>query len=412
MPRATLIGAAGERQQESESLTETISAKKRVAFLFNHDAAHQAAHGAGIMGELAKCDDAISVFAACGSPAIERAVRDLVPATLHGRICWVDLALPTLLDRIIAPINQIAPVRRMLRLDRARDFISSLDLLVSTERTCLRVKRKLGNRAPPFVFVPHGAGDRTVTYHPELAQFDLFLLSGQKVIDQMIHHGIARREQCRLIGYPKFDTIEMDVVPRFFDNDNPVFLYNPHFDPYLSSWYDLGRDVLAFFAAHADRYNLIFAPHVMLFRKKLHYSLEYRTARIRPDIPQAYRDAPNILIDVDSPRLMDMSYTRAANAYIGDVSSQVYEFLVRPRACFYLDVETGTTTPYEFWQTGDVFRSVEGLAAAIPQWREAAARYKTQQTRLFRYTIDDDKDASSSVRGALALADYVLATAS
>ena len=393
-------------------MAESIAENKRVAFLFNHDAAHQAAHGVGIMGELARRNDAITVFAACGSPAIEQAVRALVPATLHDRIHWVDIALPPLLDRVIAPINQIAPVRRVLRLDRALEFIASLDLLVSTERTCLRAKRKLGSRAPRFVFVPHGAGDRSVTYHPELAQFDLFLLSGEKVIDQMIHHGIARRDQCRLIGYPKFDTIPMDEVPRFFDNDNPVFLYNPHFDPYLSSWYDLGRDVLAFFAEHADRYNLIFAPHVMLFRKKLHYSLEYRTARLRPDVPQAYRNAPNILIDVDSPRLMDMSYTRAADAYIGDVSSQVYEFLFRPRACFFLDVEDATAAAaedrYEFWRAGDVFRSVEALAAAIPDWREAAARYKAKQTELFRYTIDEDRNASSSVRGAKALADYVL----
>lgn len=395
-------------------MAESIAEKKRVAFLFNHDAAHQAAHGVGIMGELARRNDAITVFAACGSPAIEQAVRALVPTALHDRIQWVDISLPPLLDRIIAPINQIAPVRRVLRLDRALEFIASLDLLVSTERTCLRAKRKLGSRAPRFVFVPHGAGDRSVTYHPELAQFDLFLLSGEKVIDQMVRHGIARRDQCRLIGYPKFDTIALDDVPRFFDNDNPVFLYNPHFDPYLSSWYDLGHDVLAFFAAHADRYNLIFAPHVMLFRKKLHYSLEYRTARLRPDIPQAYRDAPNILIDVDSPRLMDMSYTRAADAYIGDVSSQVYEFLFRPRACFFLDVESATTAGaeerYEFWRAGDVFRSVEALATAIPEWRETAARYRSKQIELFRYTIDEDRDASSSVRGAQALADYVLGT--
>lgn len=397
-------------------MAESIAEKKRVAFLFNHDAAHQAAHGVGIMGELARRNDAITVFAACGSPAIEQAVRALVPTALHDRIQWVDISLPPLLDRIIAPINQIAPVRRVLRLDRALEFIASLDLLVSTERTCLRAKRKLGSRAPRFVFVPHGAGDRSVTYHPELAQFDLFLLSGEKVIDQMVRHGIARRDQCRLIGYPKFDTIALDDVPRFFDNDNPVFLYNPHFDPYLSSWYDLGHDVLAFFAAHADRYNLIFAPHVMLFRKKLHYSLEYRTARLRPDIPQAYRDAPNILIDVDSPRLMDMSYTRAADAYIGDVSSQVYEFLFRPRACFFLDVESATTAGaeerYEFWRAGDVFRSVEALAAAIPEWRETAARSKSKQIELFRYTIDEDRDTSSSVRGAQALADYVLGTPS
>lgn len=40
---------------------------------------------------------------------------------------------------------------------------------------------------------------------------------------------------------------------------------------------------------------------MVLFRKRLHWSLEYRTAKLRPDIADRFRAADNILIDVDGP---------------------------------------------------------------------------------------------------------------
>jgi CDP-glycerol glycerophosphotransferase (TagB/SpsB family) len=254
--------------------------------------------------------------------------------------------------------------------------------------------------------VPHGSGDRNVAYHPELAQFDLFLLSGQKLADEMVRHGIARADQCRLIGYPKFDTVDLAERPRVFDNDRPIFVYNPHFDPYLSSWYDQGNAVLEYFRRN-PQFNLIFAPHIMLFRKKLHVSLEYRAIRIRPDIDPTYRDCPNILIDTNSIRLSNMSYTRAADVYIGDVSSQVYEFLARPRACFFLDTHSrtrpGDPLPYEFWQNGDVRRTAAELAEILPDWQARAAHYADEQRRLFRYTIDIDAHTPSTLRAAQAI---------
>ncbi len=377
---------------------------KRILFLFNHDAAHQAAHIAGIAAQAAlHCPD-LHVIAAYGTPAIRAVLERLIPADAAARIDWVSLDLSPLANAALAPFNAVFPARRLARLRAHRAFFASVDMIVSTERTCLRVKRALGRQAPAFCYVPHGSGDRNVAYHPELAQFDLMLLSGQKLIDEMVRHGVATADKCRLIGYPKFDTIDRNARPRFFDNDRPVFLYNPHFDPHLSSWYDEGAAVLEWFRAHADRYNLIFAPHVMLFRKKLHISPEYRVARLRPDIDSAIRVCPSILIDVDSPRLFDMSYTLAADAYIGDMSSQVYEFLVRPRPCFFLDVHSGTApgdpVPYEFWRNGDVCRNATELTALLPDWRARGAAHMAEQERLFAYTVDDDPHQLSTLRGA------------
>lgn len=388
----------------------SVGEESRVLFLFNHDAAHQVAHIAGIAAQLALNCPSIRVIAAVGTPAIRATIDSIMPLDARDRIEWVSLDLPTWLHAALAPFDKVAPVRRLARLRAHHALFAGVDMIVSTERTCLRVKRALGENAPAFCYVPHGSGDRNVAYHPELAQYDLFLLSGQKLIDEMQRHKIARPDQCRLIGYPKFDTIDRDTRPRFFDNDLPVVVYNPHFDPHLSSWYTMGTDILGFFSKNADKYNLIFAPHVMLFKKRLHISPEYKVARFRPNIDTKYENCPNILIDTSSSRLFDMSYTLAADMYIGDMSSQVYEFLIRRRPCFFMDVHSGKgndNPDYEFWRNGDVCHTLEDLEKLIPVWRQRGKFYSGEQERLFRYTIDDDAEIPSTVRGALSIENWL-----
>lgn len=384
---------------------------RRILFLFNHDAAHQAAHIAGIAGELALNAPQVRVVVASGTEAIRRTVAAIIPEQAHAHIEWVTLRVPNWAMRWLKPLNTIAPVLRLARLRYNEDLFAGVDMIVSTERTCLRVQRRLGARAPRFAYVPHGSGDRNVAYHPDLARFDLLLLSGQKLVNEMVRHGITQAAKCRIIGYPKFDTIDPSVRKRFFDNDRPVFLYNPHFDPHLSSWYGMGNQVLDYFHRNADRYNLIFAPHVMLFRKTLHYSLEYNVLKRRPDIDPKYRDAPNILVDLSGPNLFDMSYTMAADAYIGDVSSQVYEFLLHRGACYFLDPlgapADGPAQRYEFWHNGEVLHDPAELAARIPQWRDNAVSHLAQQDRLFAQTMDYQPGKTAKQRGAQALIDYL-----
>jgi hypothetical protein len=384
---------------------------RRVAFLFNHDAAHQAAHTASIAGRMALAHPEAEIIAATGSPQIASHLRSLLSQDEATALRWHNLDLPGWMSWLTAPVNRVAPVRRITRLHRAIDFFASLDMLVSTERTCLRIKRRLlarDGRAPRFVFVPHGAGDRGVTYHPEMAQFDLMLLSGRKVVDEMAAHGIISPDRCRIIGYAKFDRIALDGRPSLFANDRPVVVYNPHFDPHLSSWYDHGPAILDWFAGPAGQtYNLVFAPHVMLFRKALHISPEYRIARWRPGIERRWRESPNILIDVDSPRLFDMTYMRGADAYLGDVSSQVYEFLARPRPVIFIDTHAGNDRAYDFWSNGPVIRDAGALPALLADLPGLGARYAPVQRDRFAYTIDRSDQRPASVRGAEALAQFL-----
>lgn len=380
-----------------------------IVFLFNHDAAHQAAHVAGTMAALAldKGSPPLRLIAAVGTPEIAARVQALIGAQAAERIEWLDLTLPLALDRALKVADNVLPARRLARLRLAEKVLAEADIVVSPERTCLRARARLrnalGDAAPPFVFVPHGAGDRSVTYHPALAQFDWFLVSGTKVRDEMIAHGLSTPERCLVTGYAKFDTVADAPSPRLFDNDRPVIVYNPHFDPRLSSWYDHGPELLERVARMDDRFNLIFAPHVMLFRKKLHISPEYRVVRQRPEVPAIARRAGNILLDCESPRLFDMTYTRAADIYVGDVSSQIYEFLSRPRAAFFLDAANQGADAYQFWGNGPVVRSIDRLLAALADWRAVAHHYRAVQQQLFAYTMDVVPGRSASQRGAEAL---------
>ncbi|MCU0948926.1 MAG: hypothetical protein MUF47_11855 [Porphyrobacter sp.] len=383
----------------------------QVCFLYNHDAGHQVAHNIGIAAALAQQHPDIRTVIAYGSPAIRAEIMKHLSPDQAAALDWLDLALPGWLDTLLQPLNRVFPVRRLMRLWTNAARLRRFAMIVSTERTCLMLKRRWKERGPVFAYVPHGSGDRNVAYHPALRDFDLMLVSGQKLVDQMVANGIAPAEHCRVIGYAKFDTLRGRTPARFFDNDNPVFLYNPHFDPVLSSWYEHGPAILDWFAAH-PQFNLIFAPHVMLFYKALHISPEYKKGRRRPGIDPAWRDRPNILIDVDSDRLFDMSYTLSADVYIGDMSSQVYEFLYRPRAVFFIDVHSdqaaeGAPPAYEMWQNGPVVRDSEELFALLPGWQDIAAQYRAEQQRLLAYTADTQDPRAAGERGAAAIADYL-----
>jgi len=398
----------GCRMGQSAVIAQTAM---KLCFLYNHDAGHQVAHSIGIAAACALKYPAIRTVIAFGSPAIRTEIeKHLSPAQISA-LEWQSLNLSPLANSVLSLPNRLFPARRLARLWAGAEALRAFDMIVSTERTCLALKRRWGPDGPVFAFVPHGAGDRSVTYHPAMRDFDLMLVSGQKVVDNMIAHGLATQENCRIIGYPKFDALLGRTPEKFWANDNPVFLYNPHFDPVLSSWYDEGPAILDWFCAHPE-YNLIFAPHVMLFFKQFHLSPEYKRGRRRPEIEARWLAAPNIRIDTDSERLFDMSYTIAADAYIGDVSSQVYEFLHAPRAVFFIDVhsgkEPGSGDPeYEFWRNGPVVTVAADLFALLPRFPEFAAQYRAEQRRLMAYTADTTDPRPAAVRGAEAIAEYL-----
>lgn len=358
----------------------------KVGFLYNHDALHQISHTAPVAAALAG-RAGVEVTVLTSGAAQEARFRELVgPAAAAMR--FVRLSIGPTARAIDAGLRWVAPFRRVATLRENLSAFAELDVLVVPETTSLLLRDRFGLDRLKLVWIPHGAGDRSVGFRPVMRGFDLVLLSGDKVRERMLAAGLVTPGNHAIIGYPKFDTVNpAQPAPPLFANGRPTVLYNPHFEPLLSSWYTMGAAVVEWFAGQ-DRFNLVVAPHVMLFQRRLHASVEHRRIRWRPALPNRLRTAPGILLDPGSTRSVDMSYTRAADIYLGDVSSQIYEWIVRPRPAIFLNpgrVDWKDDPSFAHWRLGEVIETLAELPGALDRaiaqpdrftarQREAAAR--------------------------------------
>jgi CDP-Glycerol:Poly(glycerophosphate) glycerophosphotransferase len=335
----------------------------RIGFLFNHDATHQVPHTIPIAAALAA--RGVDVVILTSSEEQRGVASALLPAVAH--VQFIDLTVGPMSRAADRLLRHVAPFKRLAILRDNLDVFRSFDALVVPEITSTFLKTRFGLSALKLIYLPHGAGDGAAGFQPATRHFDLVLLSGSKVRDRMFANGLITKNGHAIVGYPKFDHIGPQPPARFFDNDRPIVLYNPHFNPWLSSWYPHGRQVLEWFAAQ-DRFNLIVAPHVMLFKRLLHTSIIHRKTGLRPGIPKRFLNHPGILIDKGSRRSIDMSYVRAADIYLGDVSSQIYEWIQRPRPAIFFNThkpEWRDAAEYRHWALGEVIRDIGALPPAL-----------------------------------------------
>ncbi|WP_207796659.1 hypothetical protein [Sphingomonas oleivorans] len=333
-----------------------MAADTEIAFLFI-GGAHQVFHLAPVAAELSRLlpDTLINCF----FPDEETGAALL-------RVKTVMNARAMRLTRIATP-RWAAALARIFRhhsllkgplLLRLAPHLAHVQAIVTPERTSAAL-RFIGLRHKLMIHFRHGAGDRAPHSEARLKAFDLIVVPGEKDLARAVevqHVDPARLGRC---GYVKLDFLsKISASPhRYFDNDRPVIIYNPHFDPALSSW-PMARAVLALFSRQ-DRYNLIFAPHIRLSEDMTAEEIESWNALAEKD---------HILIDLHSPRLLDMSYIAAADIYLGDMSSQLYEFLARPRPAVFLNthkVSWRGDPRYAGWQLGEVVDDLADLMAAI-----------------------------------------------
>jgi hypothetical protein len=371
----------------------------RIGFFFNAQR-HQLLHGVSIAAAMARMPGVEVDILSPAAGHIDYA-RMLV-ARLGGAPVRFVQAAPRLAEWVRRRTGGSVPPKWLTLLLLARR-LNRYDAICVPERTSLLLRR-LGVRRPAFVHLDHGAGDRAVGFDKRIAQFDFVLMAGPKHRARLLREGLIRPEASAVVGYPKFEAVEA-VRPagwRPFADDRPVVLYNPHFSD-LGSWSAFGAAVVRAFAAQ-DRYNLILAPHVRL--------LDGDRARTRLAAILAEAEAsPRILVDRGSDRSIDMSYTMAADLYLGDVSSQIYEFLVRPRPCLFLNaqgVDWQGDENYAHWRFGPVLQSPEGLIAAVDAARAGHGAFLEAQRTGFAETFGPG-GVGASARAAAAILSYLRA---
>lgn len=380
----------------------------RIGFLFNHDELHQVAHIAPIISALQRQAPSASVEIITSSHRQAEAVRQFLDPACPLPAFWSIRPHPgtRLAEKML---GNMVPLNRLSSLKRSADLFRHFDALVVPETTTTFLKKSGHTERPKLIFFPHGAGDRSIGFSPEISLFDYVLLPGAKTRDRMLSAGVIRPDNYCIVGYPKFEAYGDRPPVRLFDNGRPTVLYNPHFDPLLSSWFRFGEQVLAYFAEQTA-YNLIFAPHVMLFQRRLLASVEHRLLRFRQRIDPRYGALDHIHIDTGSPRSVDMTYTNAADIYLGDVSSQIYEFIRTPRPAIFLNshgAEWRDNPNYEHWTFGPVLGDIGGLGAALAAVQPLPDVYRQAQARAFAYSFDMDSQQPPSQRAAAAIADFL-----
>lgn len=344
---------------------------------------HQFLHGLPVAAELSR-RPGLAVTCYVPDERDARAARRWL-GRLGGQACAVEcMRLPFEADgsgggQAGAGDEAGAPRRASLKIVRLAWWaarIRAADAVVALERTSSLLGR-LPGRCPPLIQIPHGAGDRARSYDRRFRLFDHALVAGEKDRERLVALGLLPAGRVHVTGYIKRAALERmahDDAPALFADDRPVIVYNPHFARKLSSGHADGRRIVEAIVADG-RWNLIVAPHVRMFEKA---GEERRAAWRNLAIPG------RVIVDLDSPRLFDMTYTRAADLYLGDVSSQVYEFCMTPRPCVFVDThgaEWRDNPDYAMWTMGDV-TDAASVVAAIERALAQPGRHAARQREL------------------------------
>jgi hypothetical protein len=373
----------------------------RVGFLLNHYDLHQVPHIVPYAFELSILRPAADVVIYCSSAEEEAFARRIATGYPGQRARFERLHIP-LWARIADPLaRSLAFIRKDVALRANAALFGKLDALVVPEMTSAKLKDMPAFGTTKLVLTGHGAGDfkNTGRFNARLGSFDLSLLPGQKEARGLLAAGFLHQKNYGISGYPKLEATRKAGGTRrkFFSNDRPVVLYNPHHKRHLTSWHKFGAAVLDYFSGQQD-FNLIFAPHVLLFKRSL-------TMGAR--LGSRHKSTSTILIDPGSEASSDMTYLRSADIYLGDVSSQIYEFVETPRPCVFLDAHH---TPWQDdpsylqWSFGPLISDLAQLPKALQAAN--APHFIANQKAAFADTMEMASE-EAGLRGARILAEFM-----
>lgn len=266
-------------------------------------------------------------------------------------------------------------------------------VVVTAEQTSLWIPAVLPTRAR-FVNILHGAGSMMNRDDRRRKAAALTIVASPRERRALAAHGVDPASVA-VTGYIKAGFRQRTHAALDFAAARPIVLYAPHWQRHRSSWWDWGEAAVRMVLA-TDRYNLIFAPHQRLVEK---------APEVR-GFAASLAGRGDVHVDLDSFAMVDGSYTAAADVYLGDTSSQVVEFLMRPRPCVFLDprgVAWAGDASYDMWTAGEVTTELAALPDALDRAAARHAGFVTAQ-RAFAADSLGDVDGAAPRRAAEAIA--------
>ena len=270
--------------------------------------------------------------------------------------------------------------------------------VVCAEQTSLWLPRLFPWLRLPFVKTSHGVGSMSARDDPRRRAAALTLVPSERERGTYLARGFDP-DRIVATGYVKAGFRQRSVTRPPFADDRPTILYAPHWQRHRSSWWAWGEAVVRRIVEDG-RWNLIFAPHQRL----LEGAPEIR------DLMAELRQHPNVHCDADGFAMVDGSYTAAADLYLGDTSSQVIEFLMRPRPCVFLNpaaVAWADDPAYAQWACGPVVDRLDDLLPTLAAAPTRQGDYAAVQTRFATESLgeasgDAPARAAAAIRAFLA----------
>lgn len=261
-------------------------------------------------------------------------------------------------------------------------------VVVSAEQTSLWIPAMLPWMPWRFINVMHGSG--TINSRDGFRRRAAWRMP---VPSEAEHREFVRRgmdpSYVPVVGTVKSSFRQSTRRELQFPEKRPVVMYNPHWQRHRSSWWDWGREVVRQLVEQ-DRFNVILAPHQRLVEG---------APELREVLAQAARH-PHVISDIDSFAMVDGSYTAAADLYLGDTSSQVIEFLVRPRPVVFLNnscPDWQSRSDHVMWNAGEVLEDVGGLLPALENAMANHAARVPAQEALVREWLGETSGAPARI---------------
>lgn len=239
---------------------------------------------------------------------------------------------------------------------RLLPHLARVPVVLCAEQTSLWLPRLFPWLPARFVKTSHGVGSMSARDDRRRRAAFHTLVPSEGERATYLARGMAP-DRIVATGYVKAGFRQRTPVRALFAEARPILLYTPHWQPHRSSWPAWGKEVVAMLAAQR-RWNVILAPHQRLVEQA-------------PEVRSVLHDVahlPHVHCDLDSFATVDGSYTAAADLYLGDTSSQVIEFLMRPRPVLFLNPSgrDWTADPsYSMWRAGEVVSDLADLGPAI-----------------------------------------------
>jgi hypothetical protein len=280
--------------------------------------------------------------------------------------------------------RKLPPAAKLWMLARLAGSLRSTPVAVCAELTSLWLPRLLPLRTR-FIKTAHGAGSVQRRTDPRRRAAWVNLVPADQERNEYLRLGFPP-DRVFATGYVKAAFSRAHQRPPCFAEQRPVVLYTPHWQRHRSSWWDWGRQIVAMLAAQ-HRFNVILAPHQRLIER------DPELAAVLAGVA----GLPHVHADIDSFAMVDGSYTSAADIYLGDTSSQVVEFLARPRPCVFLDSQRSdwqASGDRGFWRCGEVVDRLDDVLTALDRAPVVHATYRAVQDEFALASLGDTSGAA------------------